>query len=99
MAHAALTRIYISVELEDGSVHEDVRILFKDQAAYMKSARINKWSDDEVNQQVFMVWHAGKRDGLWSCTFEDFRDKELLDIDAAQVPVGQDTSEDPTPAS
>lgn len=100
MAHAALTRMYVSVELEDGTVHEDLRILFKDVAAYMKSARINKWDeDDAVTQQVFTAWHSGKRTGLWDCTYEDFRDNRLSDLDAARVGIDEDATEDPTPAS
>lgn len=100
MAHAALTRTYISVELEDGTTHEDLRILFKDVAAFMKAARINKWNeDDAVVQQVFTAWHAGKRLGLWDCTYEQFRDEQLVDLDGARVKVTDDETEDPTPAS
>lgn len=100
MAKAALSRAYISVELEDGTVHEDIRILFKDRAAYMKSARVNKWDlADQLRGQTFMVWHAGKREGLWTYKFEDFEANQLVDMDAAEVPVDQDTEEDPTPAS
>lgn len=100
MAHAKLTRRYVTVELEDGTVHEDIRVLFKDIAAYMKAARINRWdAEDGVTQGVFTVWHAGKRDGRWDATFEDFRDNQLLDMDSEDVLAEDDTSEDPTPAS
>lgn len=100
MTHAALTRTYVSVELEDGSTYVDVRILFKDVAAFMKAARINKWdTEDAVTQQVFTAWHAGKRSGHWDCTFETFRDELLADLDAARVDKDEDETEDPTPAS
>lgn len=100
MAHAKLTRRYVTAELDDGTVHEDIRILFKDIAAYMKAARINRWDpEDGVNQGVFTVWHAGKRDGRWDFTFEDFRDNQLLDMDSEDVLAEDDKDTDPTPAS
>lgn len=100
MAHAKLARSYVSVELEDGSIHEDVRILFTDLSAYMKAARINNWDlEDGTLRAVFTLWHAGKREGRWEFTFEDMRDKHLIDMSSEEVPVDQDTTQDPTPAS
>lgn len=100
MAHAALTRQYVTVELEDGTIHEDLRVVFKDIAAYMKAARINKWdTDDALIQRVFCTWHAGKRLGHWDATYELFRDILLVDFDIADVATDEDKTKDPTPAS
>ncbi len=100
MSHATLTRIYITVELEDGTVHEDLRVVYKDQAAFMKTARLNNWpAGDAARQNSFLAWKAGHRLGLWTHDYDTFEADHLLDLDVAEVKVEEDKTEDPTPAS
>lgn len=97
MARAPLTRIYISVELQDGNVLEDLRVTVADQAAYSRSAKANRWpTDDNVKQQVFFAWASARRQGLTEATFEDW-EKSVIDLDAASIPASED--QDPTEGS
>lgn len=100
MAHAEATRTYLTLQLEGDIVHEDVLIIYRDRAAYMKTARINNWdTKDQARAQAFLGWHAAKRLGLLDMTFEAFETEHLVDIDGAEIKVAEDTDEDPTPAS
>lgn len=95
MARATLTRIYITVELEDGQVLEDLRITVADQARYSRSARVNRWDrEDAVRQNVFFAWASAERQGKTSLTFEEW-EKSIVDLDTASIAAAEDT-ENPT---
>ena len=103
MARATLTRIYVSVELEDGTLLEDLRVTIADQARYQRSARVNRWDkEDPVKQNTYFAWSSAERQGLTTLTWEEW-EKAIVDLDAATIAAGQDRTpegeEDPTQAS
>lgn len=99
MARATLTRIYISVELEDGTLLEDLRVTIADQARYQRSARVNRWpSDDPVKQNSYFAWSSAERQKLTTLTWEEW-EKALVDLDTATVSARDERESDPTQAS
>ncbi|MGO1957217.1 hypothetical protein [Microbacterium sp.] len=91
----ALKQNHTTFELEDGRTLGPVRVIFADKIQYERSAKANNWSmRDEVHLQMFLTWHAAKREGVITLTFEEFSE-QLIDIKFdAQVEVGEET--DPT---
>lgn len=100
MARANLQRIYISVELNDGTYFEDLRVTIADQARYQKTARVNQWQkDNPVQQNSFFAWSSADRQGLTKLTWEEW-EAALEDLDAQAVDRDQDTTnQDPTGGS
>lgn len=93
MARATLTRIYISVELIDGTVLEDLRVTIADQARYQRTARVNKWKDDPVRQNTFLAWASAERQKLTTMTWEAWAEA-VEDLDAANVSAAEDRAYD-----
>lgn len=92
MARATLTRVYISVELEDGTILEDLRVTVADQARYSRSARVNRWDrEDAVRQNTFLAWSSAERQGKTAMSFEDW-ERALVDLDSASIPADEDTA-------
>lgn len=97
MAHAVLQRIYISVELNDGTYLEDLRVTLADQGRYQKTARVNNWkTDNPVQQNSFFAWSSAERQGLTTLSWEEW-EAAIEDLDAQAVARDQDTdNQDPT---
>lgn len=91
----ALKQNHTTFELEDGTTVGPVRVIFADKIQFEKSAKANGWStEDAIHLQSFLTWHAAKREGLISATYEEFT-AQLIDIKFdSQVDVGE--AVDPT---
>lgn len=100
MARAPLSRIYVSVELNDGKVLEDLRVTIADQARYQRTARVNKWNtSDAVQQNSFFAWASANRQQLTALSWEEW-EAAIDDLDAVSVSREEDTTEeDPTEGS
>ena len=106
MARATLTRIYMSVELADGTVLEDLRVTLADQARYQRSARVGRWDkEDAVKQQSYFAWSSAERQGLTELSWEEW-ERAIVDLDNATLTAAEDRDrtaedgeEDPTQAS
>lgn len=91
---------HIDIEMSDGTVHEDVRILAQDRLALERTSRAKGWkfgqpdSTHMYDQQVFLGWHALKRNGEYAGTFEEFRDRDHID---STLKHGEAVLGDPTP--
>lgn len=85
----------VSVELLDGTVIEQLRVLFADKIRLERAARANGWdlARDEIRVQGFLAWSAAERTGATSEAYEPFLE-QIADVDfEAGV-----TDEDPTTA-
>lgn len=87
----ALTRKIADVELADGSVHTGIRIINPDQLRYGETAQKHRWPSPTVKNDVgtipildyeetFLAWAAMKRLGLYSETWETFKDKDCVAV-------------------
>lgn len=91
---------HIDIEMTNGDVHTQVRIVAADRIALENTSRSKGWrfgqsdSTHLYQQQVFLGWHALKRTGEYTGTFEDFRDRDHLDSDILR---GEAVLGDPTP--
>lgn len=75
----ALKKTFLSVELEDGTVHEDVRITFQDQLAWSKSAKARGLDLEDGESTAFLIWKALERQRLTSDKYTEFLPK-IVDI-------------------
>ena len=86
---AIFTRTYITIETALGKFLR-ARVTMAEQIQYEKTARANGWKPetDQGISNVFLAWHALKRTGQITETFEQFRD---LVVDAAVDRIDVDT--------
>lgn len=95
---ALLTRRFATVELANGDLFTDVRITAADQVRYEETAQRHRWPSLTVkdgsgtmphldHSERFVIWSALKREGKYQGTWEEFKDRDLLDyaIDAQEV--------------
>lgn len=72
-----MQKITVDVEMLDGTVHEDVRIIMADLMAYSDTARKHGWGsiqDDEIRSQAFLAYAALGRIGKIDRTTYGFND-------------------------
>lgn len=97
-----LTRTLATVELADGTVHTDVRITNPDLLRYRETAQRHGWPSLVVKgetgtmphlnyEDTFTAWAALRRLGLYSGTWETFKDTDCIGLATATETV------DPTP--
>ena len=86
-----LPRRIATVEMNDGTLFEEVRITTADTVQYELTAHIKKWPGITVRgttgtvagvtlKETFEVWHALVRLGDYSGTFEDFYQRDVADF-------------------
>lgn len=63
----------------------DVRILNPDRVRWDMTAQKHKWpafQDAPFLGTTFLAWAAMRREGLYTGSFEDFRDRDALDVES-----------------
>jgi hypothetical protein len=86
-----LTRKIATVELADGTVHTDIRIINPDVLLYGETATRHKWPSMTVKNEVgtvphvdyedtFTAWAALKRLGLYEPGWDVFSKKDCLQV-------------------
>jgi hypothetical protein len=86
-----LTRTLATVELVDGTIHEDVRITNPDLLRYRETAQKHGWPALVVKgetgtvphldyEETFTAWAALRRLGLYAGTWETFKDTDCVAI-------------------
>lgn len=79
----AIPKIYVSVEMADGTEHEDVRVTLQDQLQWSDTARKRGWDPtDESTAAAFGAWHALKRNGLYDGEWLEFRNRDAVSVGA-----------------
>lgn len=94
----AMLKKFVSVELTDGTIHDDMRVLFADRAAAERTFTARKWDPNTHNVKTtgFLAWLAAKRLGYTSATWDEF-EPQIVDA-VLEVDDGTDDDEDPTQA-
>jgi len=98
-----LTRTLATIELADGTVHENVRVLHVDVMNYKRTAQKHGWPALAVKdgvgtvphldyEETFTAWSALKRLGLYAGTWETF-----LDVDCVGLAVETEEVDPTTP--
>lgn len=96
---AKMSKVYVSVELADGTVHEDVRVTLQDQLQWSKTARARRMDpEDQSTGSAFVAWCALRRNGLYDGSWEEFSTGGALGVTAEEVTPedGEDGEGDPT---
>lgn len=97
-----LTRTLATVELADGTVHQDIRITNPDLLRYRETAQKHGWPALVVKgetgtvphldyEQTFTAWAALRRLDLYAGTWETFKDTDCVQVATETEDV------DPTP--
>lgn len=94
----ALKPAYANVELNDGTVHEDVRVTYADRIRYENTAKARGWNPEKqpMTGAGFLAWAALQRAGKFAGTFDEFRE-QVVDVQLDDT-ADTDTTPDPSPA-
>lgn len=92
----AMQKVLVDVEMMDGTVHEDVRVILADMIRYSDVAQRHKWrslEDDPIRGGAFLAYAAMTRMGIYDSNkgFDDFTN------DVAMVSADFGDAVDPTP--
>ena len=75
---------YISVEMADGTVYDKTRVTLQDRLRLERAARNNDWEMGTARNtpsiNAFLAWAGLVREHGYAGTFEDFTNKDALDI-------------------
>lgn len=93
-----LKRTVAAVELADGTIYDDIRIINPDRLRYGETAQKHRWPSPTVKNDVgtlpildyeetFLAWAALKRLGLYSGTWEAFKDTDCVAVSMETVDV------------
>lgn len=88
----ALTRILLDIEMEDGTVHTDIKTNIADQMLYAKKARMEKWgsiAEDPLTATIFLGWAALHRLGKYDKGFNEFVN-EAAAVQPSNIEEGDD---------
>ena len=91
----AMQKVLIDVEMMDGTVHEDIRVILADMIRYSDVAQRHKWrslEDDPIRGGAFLAYAAMTRMGIYDSNkgFDDFTN------DVAMVSADFGDAVDPT---
>jgi hypothetical protein len=86
-----LTRTLATIELADGTIHQDIRITNPDLLRYRETAQKHSWPALEVKndvgkvphldyEQTFTAWAALRRLNLYGGTWETFKDTDCVQV-------------------
>lgn len=86
----------VTVEMQDGTIHGPVRVIFADKVRAEKSFRANGWNlgEENVRLEGFFGWAATKREGMHDISYDEFLE-QLIDVNFESAVQG-DEGEDPT---
>lgn len=73
---------FASVELRDGAIHADVRVIFADKLDLQKTAKLRGWKDLEsmpFTVSSFLAWRALVRTGQYTNNYDAFLG-DLIDV-------------------
>lgn len=92
----AMQKVLVDVEMMDGTVHEDVRVILADMIRYSDVAQRHKWrslEDDPIRGGAFLAYAAMTRMGIYDSNkgFDEFTN------DVAMVSADFGDAVDPTP--
>ncbi len=85
---STVSRLIVDVELDDGTVHSDLRIKNPALVAYDLERAAKKWPDAReapLLWQTFIAWRQLKNDGLYAGDFRDFRDSDCVEVTQVEV--------------
>lgn len=71
----AVKRLIVTVEMEDGTVHENVKTNLADQMLFAKTRQKHNWAgptDDPMLWLNFMAYAALRRRGLFEGSWDEF---------------------------
>lgn len=91
----AMQKVLVDVEMMDGTVHEDIRVILADMIRYSDVAQRHKWrsmEDDPIRGGAFLAYAAMTRMGIYDANkgFDDFTN------DVAMVSADFGDAVDPT---
>ena len=103
-----LTRTLATVELADGTVHTDIRIIHPDIMRYRETAQKHSWPALAVKdgtgtvphldyEDTFTAWAALRRLGLYAGGWEQFKDTDCVALEVETEHVDPTRPEDGTP--
>lgn len=93
----AIKKVLMSVEMNDGTEHENIRVTVPDQLQWARTARQKGWDpQDQITAGYFMVWHALKRLGLYTGTWEKFSTEDAVAVDETDDETTVEDEQDPT---
>jgi hypothetical protein len=86
-----LTRTLATIELADGTIHQDIRVTNPDLLRYREVAQKHGWPSLEVKndvgkvphldyEQTFTAWAALRRLNLYGGTWEAFKDTDCVQV-------------------
>ena len=86
-----LTRTLATIELADGTIHENIRITNPDLLRYRETAQKHKWPALAVKdgtgtvphldyEETFTAWAALRRLDLYADTWEKFKDTDCVQV-------------------
>ena len=86
-----LTRTLATIELADGTIHENIRVTQADKNRYMETAQKHGWPSLVVKndvgtvphlnyEPVFTAWAALRRLNLYAGTWETFKDTDCVEL-------------------
>lgn len=92
----AMQKVLVDVEMMDGTVHEDIRVILADMIRYSDVAQRHKWrslEDDPIRGGAFLAYAAMTRMGIYDSNkgFDEFTN------DVAMVSADFGDAVDPTP--
>lgn len=79
-----MSAMKLTAELADGSIHE-VEVKNPERVRWDITRAKHNWptaNEAPFLMTTFMAWASLKRLGIYSGTFEDFRDTDCVDLDA-----------------
>lgn len=97
-------RLVVTVEMEDGTIHEDLRVKNPALCAFDIERAAKKWptaQEGPLLWQTFVAWRQLVNDDLYRGTFKDFRDHDCADVSQADQETVDPTrpEDDSTPSS
>lgn len=75
----------VTVTLAGEGEARNVQILNPDRVRWDMTAQKHKWpsfSDAPFLGTTFLAWSAMRREGLYNGTFEDFRDRDAIEVES-----------------
>lgn len=81
---SSVKRLVVSVEMADGTMHEELRVRNPALCAYDMERNRLKWPDAReapMLWQTFVTWRQLVNDGLYAGDFKTFRDVDCSDLE------------------
>lgn len=88
---------WANVELDDGTLLENMRIIYADRVGADKTSRARKWKAEEAptRHAGLLAWLAATRLGIYTLDYEAFV-TSLVDVQLTDDPPEDEPTTDPT---